>query len=57
MRLLFISDICNALFSRRKGSKNKRVKYNGQTYEISTPKRATQKGKKQQVTVRNISTI
>jgi hypothetical protein len=53
---LFISDINQVLFTRTKGSKNKRVKYRGQTYEISTPKRATQKGKKQQVTVRNIST-
>jgi hypothetical protein len=53
---LFISDISQVLFTRTKGSKNKRVKYRGQTYEISPPKPATQRGKKQQVTVRNIST-
>lgn len=57
MPLLFVSDIM-AFFARKRGSKDKgkRVRYKGQTYVISKPKRATQKGKKQQVTVRNIST-
>jgi len=54
MTTLFISDCIT--FSRKLGSKNKRVKYKGQTFEISRPKSATQKGKKKQVTVRNTST-
>ena len=59
--MYFISDYSTEnyiTFSRKLGSKDKgkRVKYKGQTFEISKPKPATQKGKKQQVTVRNTST-
>lgn len=45
-----------ASVSRLNYTKPRTVSYNGQSYEISKPSRATQKGKKYQVTVRNKNT-
>lgn len=68
----FVTNSLLTVFARKYGSKDKRkrvastkkllvkgkkrVKYNGQTYAISEPSKATQKNKKYQVVVTNTNT-